>query len=120
MNPQSIDPSRLWLALLAAPLAWVFQLTVVFALSAWSTERENFIPLHLVSGTCFIVSLASIGFSWNFWRTVGGWPDGSEPPDVARIRSLTVLGMLAGVLFSCVIVAQWLAVAMLPHSMGAG
>ena len=44
-----------------------------------------------------------------------GLPSGTEGPDTARVRYLTFLGLMTGVLFTGVIVAQWIAVMMLPR-----
>jgi hypothetical protein len=115
-----VDTRLLWISLLASPLAWAFQLQCVYAVSAWFVEQRNAAPLHVVSAACLIVPLASAAIARNAWRTVGGWPTGNDAPDVGRIRFLTILGMMAGLLFACVIVAQWLAVALLPRSTGAG
>ena len=118
--PNITDTGVLWAGLLAGPLAWVVQLQGMFMLSAWATETRHFTPLHLVSVLCMLVAVGGIALAWRSWRTVGGWPSGGDEPPVARVRYLTVVGMMGDVLFACVIVAQWLAVVILPRTMGGG
>jgi hypothetical protein len=119
-RPKLTDTRVLWPALLAAPVAWVVQLQGMFSLSAWATEEGNRVPLHVVSALCLLVALCGGYLAHRAWRTVGGWPMGTEAPDAARVRYLTVLGMMTSALFVCVIVAQWVAVVMLPDKMGGG
>jgi hypothetical protein len=114
------DTRILWPALLAGPVAWAVQLQGVFALSAWANEGGGSVPLHAISALSLLAALGGAALAWRAWRTVGGWPSGTEGPDVARVRYLTVLGVLTGALFAGVIVAQWIAVVMLPHTTGAG
>jgi hypothetical protein len=113
------DTPLLWAGLLAGPVAWAVQLQGGFALSAWATEREKSVPLHAISALCLLATLGGGFLAWRAWRTVGGVPSGTEAPDAARVRYLSVIGMMTGVLFACVIVAQWVAVVMLPRRMGA-
>ena len=114
------DTRVMWPALLAGPVAWAVQLQGVFALSAWATEGGGFALLHAVSALCLLAALGGGFLAWRAWRTAGGWPGGTEAPDAARVRYLGVLGTMTGVLFACVIVAQWVAVVMLPRTMGGG
>jgi hypothetical protein len=113
------DTPVLWAGLLAGPLAWVVHLQGAFALSAYFTEQENFAPLHVLSVVCLLVAVGGLVLSRRGWGTVRGLPSGTEGPDTARVRYLTFVGMMTGVLFTCVIVAQWIAVMLLPHRMGA-
>lgn len=114
------DTRVLWPALMAGPVAWTVQLQWVYALSAWATERDNPVLLHVISALCLLATVAGGLVAYRAWRTVGGLPSGTEDPDTARIRYLGVLGMMTGTLFTCVIVAQWIAVMALPWRFGAG
>jgi hypothetical protein len=119
-RPKLTDTRVLWPAFLGPAVAWSVHLTGGFALSAWATEARNMVPLHVLGALCLLVALGGGFLAYRAWRTVGGWPMGTESPDAARVRYLTVLGMMASALFACVIVAQWIAVVMLPERMGAG
>jgi hypothetical protein len=114
------DTRTLWPALLAGPLAWAAHLQGVFALSAWATEQGTAGVLHAVGAACLLVAAGGLGLAWWAWRATGGWPTGGEPPPAARARTLSTVGVMTGGLFVVVIAAQWAAVLLLPHTMGAG
>ncbi|WP_439621709.1 hypothetical protein [Gemmata sp.] len=117
---QLTDTPVLWAGCLAGPVAWVVHLQGAFALSAWATERDRLAPLHALSAACLLLALGGLALAWRSWRVVGGWPSGSDAPAAGRVRYMAVIGMMTGALFACVIVAQWVAVATLPRTMGAG
>jgi hypothetical protein len=119
-GPKLTDTRVLWPALLAAPVAWGVQLTGGFALSAWATERRDMVPVHVLSALCLLGAIGGGLLAYRAWRAVGGWPMGTEAPDTGRARYISVLGMMTGALFACVIVAQWVAVVMLPARWGGG
>lgn len=114
------DTPVLWAGLLAGPVAWAVHLQGVFALSAWATERDRPGALHAVGAACVLATLGGGLLAWRAWRTVGGWPSGTEAADTARVRYLAVLGVMTAALFALVIAAQWAAVVVLPRTMGAG
>jgi hypothetical protein len=119
-RPRVTDTPALWAGLLAGPAAWALHLQGGFALSAWATERGNAGPLHALGALCLLAAVGGGLLARRAWLAVGGLPSGTEGPDTARVRYLSVVGMMASVLFSCVIVAQWVAVVMLPRTWGAG
>jgi hypothetical protein len=45
---------------------------------------------------------------------MGGWPESPDELGLGRTRLLAVLGMMSGTLFALVILAQWIAVMVLP------
>jgi hypothetical protein len=104
----------LWAGLLAGPVAWAVQLQAVYALAAWACDGGPAWPLHLASLACLLAAGGGAALSWRDWKAVGGWPGASEAAAVGRTRLLTVLGMMTGVLFALVILAQWIAVIVLP------
>jgi hypothetical protein len=119
-RPKLTDTRVLWPAFLGPAAAWGVHLTGAFALSAWSTERRNVAPLHALGALCLLGAIGGGIVAHRAWRTVGGWPTGTEAPETARVRYMSVLGMMTGGLFACVIVAQWVAVVMLPVRWGGG
>lgn len=119
-RPKLTDTQVLWPAFLGPAVAWAVHLQGAFALAAWSTERRNMAPVHVLSAACLLVAVGGGFLAHRAWRTVGGWPMGTENPDTARVRYLTVLGMMTSALFVCVIIAQWIAAVMLPTRWGGG
>lgn len=111
---KSADIRLLWVGLLAGPVAWAVQLQVVYAMAAWACDGGPGWPLHLASLFCLLAAAGGVYLSWRDWRTVGGWPGASEEVALGRTRLMAVLGMMSGTLFAIVILAQWVAVMILP------
>ncbi len=103
----------LWAGLLAGPVAWFVQLVGVYALATWACRGGSMVVLHLASLACVLVGVGGVLLAWRHWMRVRGWPSDWDEGVVARIRLLSMLGMLGGSLFSLVMVAQWTAVALL-------
>jgi hypothetical protein len=117
-SPRAADTGQLWVGLLAGPVAWAVQLQAVYALAAWAGDGGSLLPLHLVSLVCLLGAVAGWRLAWRSWRAVGGWPSGGDEVAAGRTRLMSVLGLMTGTLFSLLIVAHWVAVAMLPPHPG--
>lgn len=111
-NPWSVAP--LWVGVLAGPLAWAVQELSVFASAAWACDGGPHWPMHAFSFICLTAALGGGWVACRHWRAVRGWPGSSDESDVGRYRLMSVVGMMASVLFSMAIVAQWLAAVLLP------
>lgn len=107
-------PLLLWVGFLAGPVAWAVQLLTVFTLTAWRCDGGPAWVLHLASLVCLLAAAGGGYLAWRDWRTVGGWPGGSDEVTAGRTRLMAVLGMMTGALFAVVILAQWVAVIVLP------
>src|SRR4051794_26633719 len=103
----------LWFGGLGGPLAWFVPQQALYVLNFGVATPENRLPLHVASAVALLTALAAVAVSRANWRAVGGWPADADEGRPARLRFLSVLGMLAGSLFALVIVAQWIAVVML-------
>jgi hypothetical protein len=108
------DVGLLWVGLLAGPIAWAVQLLVVFSMAAWVCDGGPAWLTHLVSLLCLLAATGGAYLAWRDWRTVGGWPESEDAVDLGRTRLMAVLGMMGGALFGFVILAQWIAVMVLP------
>jgi hypothetical protein len=112
----------LWMGVLAPPLAWCAHLQVVYALAqAVCLDQLSMTTLHVVSAAA--LAAAVLGGLASCWHWSSLWPARSSSSDLAlqRANFVALLGALAGIMFSLVIVAQWIAVAMLhpcPHYEG--
>jgi hypothetical protein len=104
-----IDKGRQWFGLMTGPIAWSLQLVVVYALSSWTCDGDTLAPLHIASALCLIAAATAGVFSWKWWRSFGGWPSDHDEAAAGASRTMLVLGLMTGTLFSIVIVAQWLA-----------
>lgn len=103
----------LWAGALAGPVAWFVQLQGVYALTMKACDGQTRVMLHLAALACVLLAGAGAGLSWHNWRGVRGWPSDWDQGSAARVRFLSVLGMLTGALFLVVMLAQWIAVFLL-------
>jgi hypothetical protein len=111
-----VGKRREWLSLLTGPVAWSVQLVLVYALSSWTCDGDTLAPLHVASAFCLAAAATGGVFSWKWWRSLGGWPSDHDEAAAGASRTMLVLGVMTGTLFSVVIVAQWLAaVVLLAH-----
>jgi hypothetical protein len=106
------DARRLWAGLLAGPVGWFLAFLAVYALAAGACGQHAG-RLHGLILLGLIVAGGGTVLAWRTWKAAGGEPGPKDEGMVARARLLSTLGLLGGCLFSLVIVAQWIAVAML-------
>ena len=106
----------LWTPFVLAPLAWGMHLQVVYAAS--QLVCSGAIPLstlHLISAVCLVLAIsASLFAAWQWRRAGAEVPSQHESGWSARMRFVSLQGMMSGALFALVIVAQWIALFYLP------
>jgi hypothetical protein len=103
-----------WFGVLGAPVAWFVQLNLGYAWGWWACGFDRPLwPAHLTTAVCLAVALLSCGTAVASWRAVRGWPSDTDTGAPATTRTMAVLGVLTGSLFSVVIVAEWVAILML-------
>jgi hypothetical protein len=104
----------LWVGVLAGPSLWLLQMEAVYALSMRACLGGGRIVLHLLELACLLLVAGSGWLSWRVWRSAGeGWPSGEDEGAAARARFLCVVGMMTAAMFSLVLIAQWIAIALL-------
>src|SRR4051794_20464148 len=101
----------LWLALFMAPAAWAIHLQFVYAASQQVCKGSfSLFSLHVVSLACVLAALVGLSVAlWQLIVTGAKWPSDEHNDEVARRRFLAAEAILAGLLFSIVITAQWFA-----------
>jgi hypothetical protein len=105
----------LWLGFLVPPLAFLANLGVAYALVPGSCAGGVSWPLHLTAAVMLIIALGAGWLAWREWARAGReWPSEQAEP-TARIRFMAALGSIGAVFFSLLIVAQWLAMVILPQ-----
>ena len=109
-RPES--PGRLWVGLLTGPVGWFLSFLGVYALASGACGQPTG-RLHAVVVLGLVVAAAGTVLAWRTWRAAGGAPDPKDAGAVGRTRLLSSLGLLAGGLFGLLIIAQWIAVALL-------
>jgi hypothetical protein len=106
--PDARQIRDLWLGLLLAPIAFLINLEVAYALVPTACSSRNELPVHLVHFACLLLTLYGLMTAWRSWKATGAiWPAGEGDPP-ARSRFMAGTGILVSAMFLLVIVAQWI------------
>ncbi|HKG23688.1 MAG TPA: hypothetical protein VKC34_17430 [Blastocatellia bacterium] len=98
-----------WLlaGLLVAPLAFLLDLEINYALVPVVCLSGNLYLLHLVSAGSLLLSLCGAFIAWRDWEITGReWP-GEMAGSIPRSRFMSALGLMTSVLFIILIIAMW-------------
>ena len=99
-----------WFGMLAPPLAFLTNLSLGFALVAWSCAAHHRVLLHIEIALLVLISIAAGVVAHREWKHFGG---GGEADDsggpAARARFLGAMGMGSSALFTTILLFQWLA-----------
>ncbi len=108
-----------WYGVLIPPLAMLTNLSLGFALVAWSCAAHHRVLLHVEIALLVVISLSGGFVAHREWKRFGG---GGEADDTggpaARARFLGALGMGSSALFTLILLGQWLANAYLAPCVG--
>lgn len=99
-----------WLltGLLAAPLAFLTQLTVNYAVVPRACSSGHTYAPHLVTILFLLVALAGGFVAWRNWQAAGRVEPGEGGGVVERSRFIAVVGLLLAGLITLVFIAQWI------------
>jgi hypothetical protein len=109
---EGAGPWRLWAGVLAGPLAMLIQLQVNYALVLWACAAGREWALHLVTLLALLITIAGGLLSWRNWRRAGAVWEDEGAGVLPRCRFMAAVGILVGILFALVIVAQWIPIFM--------
>jgi uncharacterized membrane protein YidH (DUF202 family) len=106
--PDARHIRALWVGLLLAPVAFLLNLEVAYALVPTACSSRNELPVHLTHLACLLLTLYGLLTAWRSWKLTGAtWP-GEQGDPLARSRFMAGTGMLVSAMFVLVIVAQWI------------
>jgi hypothetical protein len=106
--PDASHIRALWVGVLLAPVAFLLNLEVAYALVPTACSSGNELPVHLTHLACLLLTLYGLVTAWRSWKLVGTtWPGGAGDP-LARSRFMAGTGLLVSAMFVVVIVAQWI------------
>ena len=99
-----LSPLWLWTSILAGPIAWACDLEISYALVKWTCTTQRTTLLHLITLLALLVTASGMAMAWiAVQQTRDMSSDGGE--ERARARFMAVLGLSAGFLFTCAILA---------------
>jgi hypothetical protein len=101
----------LWIGILLPPAAWAIHLQFVYAASEQVCKGHvSLTTLNIVSAASVLAALGAGVLAAGLWFGSGAkWPAEEQSDVIARQRFLSAEGMLSGLLFAIVVVAQWFA-----------
>jgi hypothetical protein len=106
--PDSRQIRALWVGLLLAPVAFLVNLEVAYALVPTACASRHELPLHLVHFVCLLLTLFGLVTARRCWKATGAtWPGEAGDP-LSRSRFMAGMGLLGSALFVLVILAQWI------------
>jgi len=98
----------LWLGFVLPPLAWAGGMEALWLTSEWGCDKSEFKWNHVVAITALVLAILGTIIAWTQGRATANTP---EPTTIERPRTrdfMSLLGTVLGVLFSVLIVAQYL------------
>jgi hypothetical protein len=106
--PDARQIRALWIGLLLAPMAFLINLEVAYALVPTACSSHNELAVHLVHLACLLLTLYGLLTAWRSWKASGAtWP-GEQGEPLARSQFMAGTGLLVSTIFVLVIVAQWI------------
>lgn len=97
----------LWAGLPAAPVAFLLNLQTMYILVTLTCGTAR--PwLQLSAALTLLLAIGGGALAWRNWKRCGAWWPGQGGDALARSRFMAALGLFASVLFSLVILAQWM------------
>ena len=113
-RPHGTPSAGLWFGWFGAPLAFLFQLAVVYAATSHACRGRGRGLLHGITAVCLLVAVAGTVVAW---RDVFATERVTRPPgsiaSFSRMRFMSQVGAMTGTLFTLVLIAEWIVVSAL-------
>jgi hypothetical protein len=102
----------LWVGVLLPPAMWGLHLQFVYAASEQVCKGQlSLATLNVASACCVAAALGAGMLATGLWFASGRrWPSEERSDVIARRRFLSAEGMLSSLLFSIVVIGQWMSV----------
>jgi len=111
VDPRPIVPGgnlRLWVDLLGAPIVWLIQFELIYALVNWACSGGHRLFLHLVWIPFLLLILGVGALSFRDWSRLSALS--AVDRGMARCRFMAGLGVVISSLFALATVAQAIAI----------
>jgi uncharacterized protein involved in cysteine biosynthesis len=95
-----------WASIVIAPLVYLTNLSIAYALVPVACDTQRGLPLHLANGITLVLMLAALALAWHV-RSASPQLQ-TAPDDVPdRNRFLSTIGLCVSSLLVLAVVAQW-------------
>jgi hypothetical protein len=96
----------LWTTDLGAPIIWLFSFQANFTLAPWACIFQVKAWLYFVSVLAVMLELGIAALAWSQWKALGAEAPGDSPGSLPRARIMALAGVVFGLGFAMVVVAQ--------------
>jgi len=105
---------RLWPGFFIAPLAFLAELALAYALVPYACQSEHHAPLHILIGLTLAVAVWATLHAWREYRAAGDVPPYDDGDKGTRDRFVAMSGALISATVSLAILAQWITAWVIP------
>src|SRR3954471_585050 len=106
----NVGKPALWLGVIGAPLVWLTQFIICYALVPYVCHTRKFFSFHLTNGIALLLVAAAGAICWKEWIDSGSKSPQSEDCDrLGSTRLAAVVGLLSCILSFLLILGQTIA-----------
>jgi hypothetical protein len=105
---------RLWPGLFVAPLAFLAELTLAYALVPYACQSQRHAALHALQLVTLAVAAGAALYAWREYRHAGGMLPDDAADKNTRDRFVALLGVLVSGLTVLALLAQWITTWVIP------
>jgi hypothetical protein len=100
----------LWAGIIGAPLVWLTQFLILYALVPWVCHSRKFFTLHLTVALAAILVAAALVLCYRDWQQVARQiPESTDGQRLGTARLTASVGLLNTSLILLIIIAQGIA-----------
>ncbi|MFL6417534.1 MAG: hypothetical protein ACJ74Y_17910 [Bryobacteraceae bacterium] len=96
----------LWTTDLGPPIVWLFSFQANFTLAPWACIFQVKVWLYFVSLLALVLELGIAALAWSQWKALGAELPGQGEGPVPRARIMALTGIVFGLGFAMVVLAQ--------------
>ena len=95
-----------WASIVIAPLVYLANLSIAYALVPLACDTQRSLPLHLANGITLVLMVVALALAWQVRRDHTR-PRSVAEDDVDRNRFLSTIGLCVTALLVLAVAAQW-------------
>ena len=98
---------RVWPGLFVAPIVFMIQFPVLYALVPWACSAQNRSVLHVIAALALIVAAWATLYAGRRWRSLSHARGADDGDPASRDQFMAVVGTFSSALFTFGIAMQW-------------
>lgn len=105
---------RLWPGLFVAPVAFLAELALAYALVPYACESQKHATVHIVQVLTLTIAVAAALYALREFRVAGRERPDDAADEATRNRFVALLGVLVSGTVSLALLAQWITTWVIP------